>query len=266
VGSGYTPPTTISTHSGGGTTPSQSTTSPTATQLRLAGQLERLFAKNNIVLPADAISSQSVDFLRSAVVYLTKHNQLAAQTQRLADVLFPDNSVDVSKYDNAALAGLNANLKLEQAKRPLENRIKAVADRMQVSIPNLTLVSRDELKIYYQDLLKNGDTARLPNTSDIVGTVFLDRNLNGKLDDSEAGVSGVLVYVDVNNTGAFASSDPHVTTGSDGSFDFTNGRPGKYVVRIVPATQVVFTNPRTGGWSVTTPAQSDTVLNFGVYR
>jgi uncharacterized delta-60 repeat protein len=86
----------------------------------------------------------------------------------------------------------------------------------------------------------------------ISGTVFNDANKNGKKDSNEKGLSGWTVYLDTNNSGKYVSSDPHVTTDSNGNFTFLGLKAGTYIVRVVA--------PK--GWTGTTPSSGNYLLNL----
>jgi O-glycosyl hydrolase len=83
-------------------------------------------------------------------------------------------------------------------------------------------------------------------TAGISGTVFNDANGDGKDDDSEAGLSGWTVYLDLTNSGVFASGDPTVITDSSGDYLFSGLAAGAYIVRV----------QRPSGYSQTTPSNN----------
>ena len=67
----------------------------------------------------------------------------------------------------------------------------------------------------------------------ITGVVFNDLNGDGVQDAGEPGLAGVLVYLDVNNTGSLVGSDPSTVTNSSGQYRFDGLAAGTYVVREV---------------------------------
>jgi hypothetical protein len=84
------------------------------------------------------------------------------------------------------------------------------------------------------------------------GTVYRDSNENGVRDAGEAGIAGVTVTLDIGNDGTI---DRTTTTGSDGSYQFTNLGPGVYAVRrgrlenfrvAAPSAGVYVTGPLSG--------------------
>ncbi len=79
----------------------------------------------------------------------------------------------------------------------------------------------------------------------IQGTVFKDQNSDGVRNAIERGISGVTVYLDLNNDGVHAPTEPTAVTSNDlfftpainetGSYSFTHLARGTYVVReVVP--------------------------------
>ena len=95
------------------------------------------------------------------------------------------------------------------------------------------------------------DTATATNTASIAGTVFDDANDNLKQDTGEAGLSGWTLYLDLNNSGSFVTGDPTTTTGSNGTYQFTDLAAGTYIVRVEPNS----------GYSQTTPT-----MNYGQHE
>ncbi len=70
---------------------------------------------------------------------------------------------------------------------------------------------------------------RLPPAT-ISGLVFNDVNGNGK-NDSEAPLSGVTVYLDLDNSGTFNAGDTSIVTAADGKYTFNDLVPNKdYIV------------------------------------
>jgi uncharacterized protein (DUF2141 family) len=77
----------------------------------------------------------------------------------------------------------------------------------------------------------------------ITGTVYNDKNGDGKLDNGEAGISGVEMYIDLNKDGTIDSGDPTITTSSTGAYSFYNLAPGTYRVREVVPSGDKLTDP-----------------------
>jgi Domain of unknown function (DUF4214) len=65
------------------------------------------------------------------------------------------------------------------------------------------------------------------------------------------------VYLDVNNTGAFAAGDPIATTSANGAYSFTGLAPGTYIVREVLLGGVILSAPSIGSYSLTIASGSD---------
>ena len=89
----------------------------------------------------------------------------------------------------------------------------------------------------------------------IVGSVFNDVNGDGVQDSGEPGLGGVVVYIDVNNTGSLVSSDPSTVTSATGQYSFNGLAAGTYIVREVAPSGTVQTDPSTA--TVTTTIDFD---------
>lgn len=87
-----------------------------------------------------------------------------------------------------------------------------------------------------------------PTDFSISGSAFSDANKNGVRDAGERGLSGITVYLDLNNNGVHEATEPSTQTSVDlfftpkvdetGQFSFTHLTRGSYVVReIVPVEQ-----------------------------
>ena len=71
--------------------------------------------------------------------------------------------------------------------------------------------------------------------SSLAGTVYLDSNDNGVLDNGETGISGVsLTLTGTNDLGVAVSQT--ASTGSGGTYSFQNLRPGTYSIAETPPT------------------------------
>jgi len=84
-------------------------------------------------------------------------------------------------------------------------------------------------------------------TSVITGRVLSDANNDGLINGTDAGIRGVMVFIDLDGNGLFnAAVDKSALTDATGNFKFTGLRGGTYsVYQIVPS-----------GWSQTSPATS----------
>jgi hypothetical protein len=107
-------------------------------------------------------------------------------------------------------------------------------------------------------LVRNLETATLPGSGSVGGTLFFDANQNGVADAGEQPVSGWMVHL----TGP--TNDSVLTNGS-GMFAFSRLDSGVYHISITGKP----------GWSQTAPASPDTVLtiaastatvNFGIFN
>ncbi|MFL5331189.1 MAG: beta strand repeat-containing protein [Gemmataceae bacterium] len=88
---------------------------------------------------------------------------------------------------------------------------------------------------YHVNLLSAGTFTgnfgdRLPPAT-IAGLVFNDTNSNGTQDSGESPLSGITVYLDLDNSGTLNAGDTSVTTNSSGIYTFNNVVPNKdYIV------------------------------------
>jgi SdrD B-like domain len=70
----------------------------------------------------------------------------------------------------------------------------------------------------------------------IAGRKWNDINGNGLLDAGEPGLSGVMMYLDMNDNGSFDTDEPTTLTDADGRYSFSGVPPASYVVReVIPA-------------------------------
>ncbi|MCA9234280.1 MAG: S8 family serine peptidase [Planctomycetales bacterium] len=101
----------------------------------------------------------------------------------------------------------------------------------------------------------------------VLGVVYEDANVNGSRQTGEAGVQGITVYVDVNNSGVLDAGDIQTVTNEHGAFVFTELPPqNNIVVRAVvtsPFSQIV---PFANGPYIVNLASGDTVsgVAFGL--
>ena len=83
--------------------------------------------------------------------------------------------------------------------------------------------------------------------SDQLGTIegarWLDLDGDGTRDSGEPGFAGVEVFLDGNDNGVYDAGERITTTGSDGSYRFTDVAPGVQIVREVPVDDVPQTYP-----------------------
>jgi uncharacterized membrane protein len=103
------------------------------------------------------------------------------------------------------------------------------------------------------------------NTVSISGSVFQDTNDNGVRDTGEAGLAGVTVFLDTNNTGVFAVGDTTATTDANGNYSFANLGPGTYHVAEVLPTG--FTQTTTSPSAIVTSSGANVSgVNFGDFQ
>ncbi|HEX4793152.1 MAG TPA: choice-of-anchor Q domain-containing protein [Humisphaera sp.] len=105
------------------------------------------------------------------------------------------------------------------------------------------------------------DVVTVPPSS-ISGKVFDDANGDGKIDNGEFGVGLWTVYLDLNNNGKLDAGDRSATTDIGGNWAFTGLAAGSYVVRLVPVTGIITTQPAGGILSITLAAGQASVGNL----
>ena len=77
----------------------------------------------------------------------------------------------------------------------------------------------------------------------VMGTVYIDANNNGREDPGELPASGIAVDLDLEVDGTSAANGLTTVTQADGVFNFTGLAPGRYVVRVSAAALGVTTQP-----------------------
>jgi subtilisin family serine protease len=100
----------------------------------------------------------------------------------------------------------------------------------------------------------------------LLGVVYNDANANGNRQATEAGVPGITVFIDANNSGAVDAGDTVTTTNEHGAYVFTNVAPGQKLVRAIVNSPLVQTAPVPGMGRVVNLTGSSTISNiqFGV--
>ncbi len=107
----------------------------------------------------------------------------------------------------------------------------------------------------------------LTGTASISGTVFNDRNGNGKRDTGEAGLAGRTVFVDRNGNGACDDDEFGALTDANGNFRIDSLPQGDEILRLVANTGWRQTTPGSGGLLVLTSADRVTVGHlFGLRK
>jgi Domain of unknown function (DUF4214)/SdrD B-like domain len=95
----------------------------------------------------------------------------------------------------------------------------------------------------------------------LTGEAFADYNGNGVIDPGEPGLSNVLVYLDLNNSGSYSMGDPSAVTDQNGNFSFPTLAPGTYTLREVPPPNMTLEAP--GFTMVQVQNNSAASVNFG---
>jgi len=87
---------------------------------------------------------------------------------------------------------------------------------------------------------------------------------SGPVNIGETGMSGITIYLDVNNNGTFDTGEPSTVTDADGNWQLNNVLPGGYLVREVVPSGMTQTFPASGSHAVSL-GSGGTVsgLNFG---
>ncbi|MBC7782375.1 MAG: hypothetical protein H7144_00935 [Burkholderiales bacterium] len=102
----------------------------------------------------------------------------------------------------------------------------------------------------------------LPGT--VSGLVFKDANVNGVRDGGELGLSGVRVYVDFNDNGAFNAGEPFDLTDNAGNYQITGVAAGDYTLRHVVGAGLRSIVPPGGAYDITVlPGQGVAGQDFG---
>jgi hypothetical protein len=90
----------------------------------------------------------------------------------------------------------------------------------------------------------------LPATGSISGNVFNDLTANGYRDAGDYGLSGWLIYADLNNNNRLDTGEQVTTTDASGNFRLASLAAGNYIIRAIPKAT----------WRQTTP-----INNWGVH-
>ncbi len=115
-------------------------------------------------------------------------------------------------------------------------------------------------------IISDLDFGNDPQPSSIAGIIYDDQNYDGDHDAGEPGLSGVLVWLDLNDDNVVDGGEPQVTTGADGSYLFTDLNPNDYVVRVQKPAMYHSINPTSNDQSTTLGAAEDAGgFDFGFY-
>jgi hypothetical protein len=107
--------------------------------------------------------------------------------------------------------------------------------------------------------------ALLTGTASIAGTVWNDLDGDGSRGGSESGLSGVTVYLDLNDNNALDAGEPTNVTAADGSYSFANLDAGNYVVRDEVPLNYRNTSPTVSGrrlFAVDTSTSPDRIVEL----
>ncbi len=85
----------------------------------------------------------------------------------------------------------------------------------------------------------------------VSGTVFSDANSNGIKDSTEAGLSGISVYVDSNWNGRLDAGEKSTSTNASGAYTLSSISPGTYAIRSVVPSGSTLVSPSSGYSQVT---------------
>src|SRR5688572_17576932 len=98
----------------------------------------------------------------------------------------------------------------------------------------------------------------------VSGTVYDDRNRNGRRDAGEAGLAGRTVFIDYEGDGLHDADEPFATTAADGTYTIPGLEARAYTVRQVLLAERAQTDPAGGfGRLVTVAEQAVIGVDFG---
>jgi subtilisin-like proprotein convertase family protein len=99
----------------------------------------------------------------------------------------------------------------------------------------------------------------------ITGTIYDDANANGSRDSGEGVRAGVVVYLDLDNSGTLNGTEPNTLANGAGSYSFTGLTAGTYRVRVVQPASSRLTAPAAGFYTATIATnQNLTGQDFGI--
>lgn len=102
--------------------------------------------------------------------------------------------------------------------------------------------------------------------ADISGTVYNDKDANGNLNDTAAGLPGITVFIDANANGILDQGETSVVTDASGNYIFNDMEYGTYLIQVVlPQVEgVFFKSPSEGKSSVTATGNVVHDRDFGL--
>ena len=129
---------------------------------------------------------------------------------------------------------------------PSQDDFQTVTVAANVSVPNINFGNR-------------------PRPSEITGVKWNDLDQDGLRDVDEPGVSGVTIYLDLNENGSLDVGEPFTQTRNDGTYSLTELEPAEYVVAEVNLDGVEQTFPTGSGTHRVTVAERQVVddVDFG---
>lgn len=111
-----------------------------------------------------------------------------------------------------------------------------------------------------------GQNIPLTQKAQVSGTVFYDKNKNGKKDASETGRSGVKVFLDADKDGVLDKNEKSVMTDAGGNFTLTPPA-GTYSLKAIAPKGYSFSSPSGGTFAITVKAgQTVSGKLFGVIK
>lgn len=96
--------------------------------------------------------------------------------------------------------------------------------------------------------------------SEIRGTIWEDLDSDGVREPGERGLSGVQVYLDLNQNGLFDNNESTTYTNEQSEYNFTNLSAGTYIVREVLPNDFTYTSPQP------TPLFSSNLIQNGSFE
>lgn len=118
---------------------------------------------------------------------------------------------------------------------------------------NLAIATGPDGHLYFTEQGLIGDLTPVPSTQAVIaGNVALD-----PVGGAEAGnnpLAGQVVFLDLNNDGAFDAGDPAAVTDASGIYQIAGVAPGTYTVRLYASPGNSVTSPTGGAQSVTVAA------------
>lgn len=93
--------------------------------------------------------------------------------------------------------------------------------------------SRTVIVVVRDQDVPNVDFGNRIGAGDLSGVVWNDLDGNGRFDaETEVGLPGVYVYLDLDDNGRMSLSEPKFKTGPDGTYNIDLQQPGEYIVRV----------------------------------